>query len=89
MEIFVGFGNEVAQLLAGGFGRIGVFGRNILHTLGIAFEITGLHAKHVNDALEVFVHADRDGNSAQATAETRMERSHDNVEVRIFAIECG
>lgn len=86
-EVFVGFGNQVAEFIARGGGCIGVFFGDFFHTFRFAFEIASLHAQHVNNALEVFIDTHRNGHGAQTAAKTGMQGGHDNVEVGVFAVD--
>ena len=86
-KVVVGFGNQVAQLVARHLGLLEVFIGNFFHALRIAFEIARLHTQNVDDALEIFVDANGNGYHAQTRAETGVQRGHDDVEVRMLTID--
>ncbi len=88
-ELVVGLGDKVAQLVARGLRGVGVLGRDGLDALGVVVltEVARLHADDVDDALEVGILPDGNGDRAQARPETRMERRHGDVEVSMLAID--
>ena len=88
-ELVVGLGHEVAQLVAGRLRSIGELGGNGLDALRVVAlaEIAGFHADDVDDALEVSVLPDGDGDRAQTRAKTRVERRHGHVEVGMLAVD--
>jgi len=89
-QIIVGLCHQVAQAIARDLRRLGVFRRNILDAVvdgAVLIEVTGLHAQHVDDALEVLGNADGDGDRPQAASETRVQLRHDGIEVRVLAID--
>ena len=88
-ELVVGFGHEVAQLVAGRLRSVGELGGNGLDALGVVAlaEVAGFHADDVDDALEVSVLPDGDGDRAQTRAKTRVERRHGHVEIGMLAVD--
>ena len=89
-QVVVGLGHQVAQAVARDLRRLGVLGRDVLDTIvggTILVEVTGLHAQHIDDALEVLGNADGDGNRAQTASEARVQLRHDGVEVCVLAVD--
>ena len=86
-KVVIGFSNQVAQLVARHLGLLKIFIGNFFHALRIAFEVARLHAQNIDDALEIFVNANGNGHHAQTRAEAGVQRGHDNVEVRMLAID--
>ena len=88
-KLVVGLGHKVAQLVAGRLRGIGELGGNGLDALGVVAlaEIAGFHADDVDDALEVGVLPDGDGDRAQTRTEARVERRHCHVEVGVLAVD--
>ena len=88
-ELVVGLGHKIAQLVAGRLRGVGELGGNGLDALGVVTlaEVAGFHADDVNDALEVSVLPDGDGDRAQTRAEARVERGHGHVEVGVLAVD--
>ena len=88
-ELVVGFGHQVAKLVARVLRHVGVFGRDVLDALGIAalVKVARLHADDVDDALEVGIHAYGDGDRPQTRAEARVQRGHGRVEVGVLAVD--
>ena len=86
-ELVVSLCHLVAELVARSLGGILVFGRNLVDDFAAVDGVVArLHAQDVDNALEVFVHADRNGDRAQAGAEARVQHGHGGVEIGVFAV---